>query len=223
MLWRSAILNWSPNEPISPVEESAHPGRHPGQPVLAWPNLYSQDPAIEITAARGTEISEASLGEVAPRWKMPARPSRVSSCRRAASSWPVSRTPGDQFKAQEVIENTLSKSYRTALTQSADLPGWMRALGLKPMNLGLDLRGGIHVVIDVDMEAALDQALERYIGDIRTQLRNDKIRYQTATREGGSIQVKFSDAESRDAGEKRHWDASFAICNSRPASRAISL
>jgi preprotein translocase subunit SecD len=73
---------------------------------------------------------------------------------------------------QAAIERTLSERYRTALTLSADLPGWVRFLGLNPMSMGLDLRGGIHVVIDVDMEAALDQALERYVGDIRTELRD---------------------------------------------------
>ncbi len=170
--------------------------------VLAWPNLYSQDPSIEITAARGTEINETSLGEVRAVLENAGAPIKGIELQEGGKLLARFANAGDQIKAQEVIENTLSKSYRTALTQSADLPGWMRALGLKPMNLGLDLRGGIHVVIDVDMEAALDQALERYIGDIRTQLRDDKIRYQTATREGGAIQVKFSDAESRDAGAK---------------------
>ncbi|TCT19579.1 protein translocase subunit SecD [Thiobaca trueperi] len=170
--------------------------------VLAWPNLYSQDPSIEITAARGTEIGETSLGEVRAVLENAGAPVKGIELQEGGKLLARFANAGDQLKAQDVIENTLSKSYHTALTQSADLPGWMRALGLKPMNLGLDLRGGIHVVIDVDMDAALDQALERYIGDIRTQLRDDKIRYQTATREGGSILIKFNDAESRDAGDK---------------------
>ncbi len=170
--------------------------------VLAWPNLYSQDPSIEITAARGTEIGETSPGEVRAVLENAGAPVKGIELQEGGKLLARFANAGDQLKAQDVIENTLSKSYHTALTQSADLPGWMRALGLKPMNLGLDLRGGIHVVIDVDMDAALDQALERYIGDIRTQLRDDKIRYQTATREGGSILIKFNDAESRDAGDK---------------------
>ena len=69
------------------------------------------------------------------------------------------RASGDQFKGQEAIEAALARRYSRALTLSADLPGWLRALGVRPMFLGLDLRGGIHVLIDVDMDAAVDQAL----------------------------------------------------------------
>jgi preprotein translocase subunit SecD len=70
------------------------------------------------------------------------------------------------------------------------------------MSMGLDLRGGIHVVIDVDMEAALDQALERYVGDIRTELRDRKIRYLTVARESSRILIKFSDAAARDQAQQ---------------------
>ena len=66
------------------------------------------------------------------------------------------------------------------------------------MFLGLDLRGGIHVLIDVDMEAALDQALERYVDDIRTELRNQKVRYLTVSRDEGRIAVRFNDEAARD-------------------------
>jgi preprotein translocase subunit SecD len=170
--------------------------------LLALPNLFSQDPSIEITANRGAQVTEASVGEVRAALENAEAPfKRIDSLEggkllvRFASS-------GDQLRGQEVIENTLSERYRSALTLSVDLPGWVRALGLKPMALGLDLRGGIHVLIDVDMEAALDQALERYVGDIRTQLRDAKVRYLTVAREQGRILVKFADAESRDAGEK---------------------
>jgi preprotein translocase subunit SecD len=70
------------------------------------------------------------------------------------------------------------------------------------MFLGLDLRGGIHVLIDVDMDAAVDQALERYNGDIRTLLRNEKVRYVTVTRDQGRVNVKFRDAQTRDKAEE---------------------
>ncbi len=169
---------------------------------LAWPNLYSQDPSIEITAARGQEMTDASVGEVRAALENAGVPFKEIQQEEGGKLLVRLKSSTDQLKGQEAIEQTLSKRYNDALTQSADLPGWMRAIGLKPMNLGLDLRGGIHVVIDVDMEAALDQALERYLGDIRTQLRDNKVRYQTVTRETGHILVKFSDAETRDLGEK---------------------
>ncbi|NEX20008.1 protein translocase subunit SecD [Thiorhodococcus mannitoliphagus] len=170
--------------------------------LLAWPNLYSQDPSIEITAARGAEITDSSKGEIQAALENADVPFKGIEPREGNKLLVRFATPGNQLKGQEAIEQTLAERYRTALTQVADLPGWMRAMGLNQMSLGLDLRGGIHVVIDVDMEAALDQALERYIGDIRTQLREQKVRYLTVTRDGGSIEIKFKDAETRDAGEK---------------------
>lgn len=170
--------------------------------LLAWPNLYSQDPSIEITAARGAEVTEASVGEVRAALENAGVPVKGIEVREGGKLLIRFAASGDQLKGQEAIDRSLSARYRTALTLSADLPGWMRAIGLKPMNLGLDLRGGIHVVIDVDMDAALDQALERNLGDVRTQLRDKKIRYLTVTREGARILIKFNDAESRDAGAK---------------------
>ncbi|MFN2164801.1 MAG: protein translocase subunit SecD, partial [Anaerolineae bacterium] len=165
-------------------------------------NLYSQDPSIEITAARGGAVTAESAGEVRAVLEKAGLPFKRMDTLEGGKLLVRFATSGDQLRGQEAIENSLSDHYRSALTLSADLPGWMRALGLSPMALGLDLRGGIHVVIDVDMDAALDQALERYVGDIRTVLRDSKIRYQTVTRDAGRVTVKFADAASRDAGEK---------------------
>lgn len=170
--------------------------------LLAWPNLYSQDPSIEITAARGAEINQTTKGEVRSVLQKATVPVKDIELLEGGKLLVRFKNSSDQLKGQEAIEETLSEHYNDALTQSADLPGWMRAMGLKPMNLGLDLRGGIHVVIDVDIEAAMDQALERYVGDLRTQLRDAKVRYQTVTRDAGHIQVRFADAATRDAGLK---------------------
>ncbi len=169
---------------------------------LALPNIYSQDPSIEVTAARGGAVTAESAGEIQAVLEKAGLPFKRMDTLEGGKLLVRFATSGDQLRAQEAIENALSDRYRSALTLSADLPGWMRALGLSPMALGLDLRGGIHVVIDVDMDAALDQALERYVGDIRTVLRDAKIRYLTVTRDAGRVTVKFADAESRDAGEK---------------------
>jgi preprotein translocase subunit SecD len=170
--------------------------------VLALPNVFSQDPSIEISAARGGHVTEATLGEVRAALEKAQVPFKRIDTLAGGKLLVRFTTSGDQLHGEEVIENTLSDRYRSALTLSADLPRWVRALGLKPMNLGLDLRGGIHVVIDVDIDAALDQSLERYVEDIRTQLRDAKVRYVTVSRDKGRVVVKFSDAESRAAGQK---------------------
>jgi preprotein translocase subunit SecD len=173
-----------------------------GALLLAVPNLFSQDPSIEITAARGSEVTEASLAEVRAALETAGVPAKDIETREGGKLLVRFSSSADQLAGQEAIERTLSERYRTALTLSADLPGWVRFLGLNPMSMGLDLRGGIHVVIDVDMEAALDQALERYVGDIRTELRDRKLRYLTVAREGSRILVKFNDAATRDDAER---------------------
>ncbi|QVL48054.1 MAG: protein translocase subunit SecD [Thiocapsa sp.] len=173
-----------------------------GALLLAVPNLFSQDPSIEITAARGSQVTEASLAEVRAALETAGVPVKDVEPREGGKLLVRFASSADQLAGQDAIERALSERYRTALTLSADLPGWVRFLGLNPMSMGLDLRGGIHVVIDVDMEAALDQALERYVGDIRTELRDRKIRYLTVAREGSRILIKFNDAAMRDDAEQ---------------------
>ena len=170
--------------------------------ILALPNLFSQDPSIEISANRGFQVTAESVGEVRAVLEKAGIPFKRVDTLEGGKLLVRFGASGDQLHGEEAIETALGERYRAALTLSVDLPRWMRAVGLRPMNLGLDLRGGIHVVIDVDMDAALDQALERYSEDIRTQLRDAKVRYVNIARSKGSITVKFPDVQSRDAGEK---------------------
>ena len=170
--------------------------------ILALPNLFSQDPAIEVSTARKTQMTAASQDEVRAVLEQAKVPFKRIDTLEGGKLLVRFMTTGDQLRGAEAIENSLSERYRSALTQSADLPRWVRAMGLKPMNLGLDLRGGIYVLIDVDIDAALDQAVERYVEDIRTQLRDAKVRYVTVSRDKRRVVVKFADAQTRDAGLK---------------------
>ncbi len=106
--------------------------------------------------------------------------------------------PESQLKAKDILAESLGNNYNQALTLSTHLPGWLRAINAKPMNLGLDLRGGIHVLIDVDMDTAVKQAVERYAGDIRLLMRNEKLRYVTVSKGDNSISIKFRDVAVRD-------------------------
>ena len=166
--------------------------------VLALPNLFSQDPSIEVVAARDHEMTAASVGELKAALENASVPLKGVEEREGGKLLLRFTTSEEQLRAQEAIEGTLSERYASALTLSPDLPGWVRAMGLQPMFLGLDLRGGIHVLIDVDMEAAVEQTVERYSGDTRTLLRKNKVRYLTITRDGEELVVRFRDAESRD-------------------------
>ncbi len=164
----------------------------------ALPNLFEQNPSIEITPLRGAKISDATVDKV-----------RQALKQAGVESVGIEREPNKllvrfssteaQLKAQAALETTLGDDYTSALTLSPNLPGWLKSLGAEPMYLGLDLRGGVHVLIDVDMDAAIKQALERYSSDIRSYLRKQKIRYLGARVENGGVTVRFRDAKTRDA------------------------
>ncbi|MGB4335646.1 MAG: protein translocase subunit SecD [Chromatiaceae bacterium] len=170
--------------------------------VLALPNFFPQDPSIEVSAARKTEMTAGSADEIRATLENAKVPFKRIDTLEGGKILVRFDSSGDQLRGQEAIESSLSARYRSALTLSTDLPGWLKALGLKPMTLGLDLRGGVYVLIDVDMEAAVDQALDRYVEDIRTQLRDAKARYVTVSRVQRQVIVKFADLAARDAGEK---------------------
>ena len=175
--------------------------------LYALPNLFSQDPSIEVTGTRDVEVNEASIGEIKAAMENAGVPVKGVETREGNKLLVRFTTPSEQLRGQEVMSQTLSDRYNYALTTAPDLPGWLEGLGAQPMFLGLDLRGGIHVLIDVDMDAAVSQALERYTGDIRTELRNEKIRYLTVTRDQDRIAVRFNDAAVRDEAEEVIRDA----------------
>jgi len=166
--------------------------------LLTLPNIFSQDPSIEITAARGSSVTEATVGEVKAALDNAKVPYKRIDAPHGGKLLIRFAASGDQLKGEEAIEGALSSRYNSALTLSPDLPGWLRALGVRPMFLGLDLRGGIHVLIDVDMDAAVAQSRERYANDIRSLLRKEKVRYLTVGADAGRIAIKFPDTATRD-------------------------
>ncbi|MES9923929.1 MAG: protein translocase subunit SecD [Candidatus Thiodiazotropha endolucinida] len=165
--------------------------------LFALPNLFDQDPSMEISAQRDAVIDQTTesrvqqaLDKVGITAKGMAQKNGKLLVRFLNSE--------DQLKAMDQIAAELGENYTPALTLSPDLPDWLVGLGAEPMYLGLDLRGGIHVLIDVDMEAAIEQAAERYSSDIRTLLRENKLRYIRISRENEQVVVKFNNPEKRD-------------------------
>ncbi len=165
--------------------------------LYAIPNLFGQDPVIEISGTRGASVSQSLRADIAEALDAAGvQPKRIEL---EADRLRVRFTePGQQLKAQDVIARNLPADFTHALTLSSDLPGWLSALGGKPMNLGLDLRGGIHVLIDVDMEAALQKSMELQVASMRTFLREEKLRYLTVKAEGTRVLARFREAGVRD-------------------------
>ena len=168
--------------------------------LFALPNIYGKDPALQVSASRGGEISE--LTRYAVEDALDTAGIGYGNISVGEGSLVVRfADEGTQLKAQDVVKEGLGRSYTVALNLAPATPGWLRALGAEPMFLGLDLRGGVHFLMQVDMEAAVAKAEERYVSDIRTQLRDERIRYRTITRRrDDGLLIRFRDAEQRRLG-----------------------
>lgn len=168
--------------------------------LYALPNIYSQDPSMEISGTRRAKVDSSTLKRVEQTLKKADVAYKKVTLHKGKLLIRF-KDSEQQLKAKELLAQRLGDDFNQALTLSPDLPDWLRGIGAEPMYLGLDLRGGIHVLIDVDMDAAVQQAMDRYSGDIRSLLRKHKLRYLRVSREGDQVMVKFKDAAKRDQAE----------------------
>lgn len=165
--------------------------------LYALPNLFGQDPSMEISATRDAVVDQTTQSRIEQALQQLGISAKGMEMQQKKLLVRFNSSE-DQLKAMDYIAAALGEDYTPALTLAPDLPDWLIGLGAEPMYLGLDLRGGIHVLIDVDMESAITQAAERYSSDIRTLLREEKLRYVRISREGEQVVVKFNTAEKRD-------------------------
>jgi preprotein translocase subunit SecD len=168
----------------------------------AVPNLYGSDPALQISSSRGAEVGELTELQV-----------NVALDKEKIKPTRTELSPGNlllrfnseetQLKAQGILKKALGRDYVVALNLAPSTPAWMHKLGAEPMLLGLDLRGGVHFLMEVDMDAAIKKAEERYVSDLRTLFRENKVRYKTITRrDEGGVLVRFQDAIQQEEGVK---------------------
>ena len=166
--------------------------------IYALPNLYGEDPAVQISPARSEQL-DASIQQ---RVNSVLEQKGITPLRTEYTGQRMLLRFSDtevQLKAYDLIRDALGSGYTVALNLAPATPGWLQSLNAKPMYLGLDLRGGVHFLMEVDMAVALNQALERYVGDFRSALREGKVRYLTITREGSRVEIKFRDPGQREA------------------------
>ncbi len=161
--------------------------------IYTIPNFFGESPAVQITPAKSTvKIEPALLSQVEGIFKQEniQYDGIYLDDRGVKARFANTDT---QIRAKDALQNKLGKDYTVALNLLSRSPDWLRSLGAKPMYLGLDLRGGVHFLLQVDMKAALDKAAERFVGDFRTALRKERISYAGVTREGQSVQIRFTD------------------------------
>ena len=167
--------------------------------IYALPNLYGETPAVQVSTNRQS-IHIDQTTEQAVEEALKAANIQHNGMFIADGSLRV-RLPNEelQSKARDAIEQKLGDNYIIALNLIANTPDWMTKLGANPMFLGLDLRGGVHFTMRVDMHAAVDKTFDRISGDFRRQLRKDKIRTGNMRRSGDTLIVPFQDAASLQA------------------------
>jgi preprotein translocase subunit SecD len=167
--------------------------------LYTLPNFYGEVPAVQISPVRTTEKPNTALMQRAEGiLKQAGYATTGETLDEHGVKFRFTDTD-TQIKAKDTLQTTLGSNYTVALNLLPASPAWLTSIGALPMYLGLDLRGGVYFLMQVDMPKALDKASERYQGDIRSLLREKKIRYSGIDRSGGAISLKFDDAATRDA------------------------
>jgi preprotein translocase subunit SecD len=153
--------------------------------LFAAPNLYEEDYAVQVSAGqRDVEMNDAVIERVEAalaRANIKAKSVALEEGRLLVRF----TDPEVQLAGNDAIRDELKRGFIVALNLAPTTPGWLRQIGALPMYLGLDLRGGVHFLMEVDMDAAVSKAEERYVGDLRSQLREEKIRYKAVLRRAG--------------------------------------
>lgn len=161
--------------------------------LYALPNIFPQDPSVQITANRGAKIDDALKQRVSQTLTQ-AGVTPKSVEKQGKNLLVRASDPDTQTKAYDALRESLGGNYVVALNLASNVPSWLSAIGAKPMSLGLDLQGGVHFLMEVDKKAAIDKRFEVYLSDIRSSLRDQSIGYQSVDRDGNAIVVTLIQA-----------------------------
>ena len=165
--------------------------------VYALPNLFGEDPALQITSSRGFAIPldlEANIENALISENIGFKNKEQAGNRMLYRF----NSTEDQLRAADAMKAGLGDQYVVALNLAHATPRWSPPLGDKPMTLGLDLQGGVHFLMQVDMDTARSQQLDRYVDDLRATLRDERIRYVSVRREGNGLLALLRTVEDRD-------------------------
>ena len=166
----------------------------------ALPNLYGEDPALQISGTHGIEVDSTVSSQVQTLLDS----KNIKGDYELENGQLLIRfaNTNDQILAKDIVAKALGDRFITALNLAPATPAWMRSLGMHPLKLGLDLRGGVHFLMEVDMDEAMRKMKTQLVSDFRSELRNADLRLAGARTEGDDVVVTFRDAATRDAAEK---------------------
>ncbi|MFM2481575.1 protein translocase subunit SecD [Celerinatantimonas sp. YJH-8] len=165
--------------------------------LYALPNIYGDDPAVQVTAGRGHELSLAQLDDI--RQTLQHQNIETKSVSLSGHQLLVRlRRDSDQLKTRDLLANHLGDGYVVALNLAPATPEWLKLVGGEPLKLGLDLRGGVHFLMEVDMPAAIEKAHEQMVESFRSDLRDQNIRYAGARIDATQgVVIRFRDDNAR--------------------------
>lgn len=168
--------------------------------LYALPNLYGEDNAVQISAGRNATVTESMVSQVRDTLDS----NEIDTKRIEFEDGQILVRLKDseaQLKARENLERALGDDYVVAMNLAADTPQWLEDLGASPMKLGLDLRGGVHFLMEVDMSEAIAKSLEDAESDFRTALREENLRYRAVNVRDGHVDIKFRDEETLESAQ----------------------
>jgi len=171
--------------------------------LYSAPNLYGEDPAIQVSGLRGAEVNAAILDTVIEKLdsaNIGYKKTEMSDGRILVRL----NNQEDQNIAKEAIGSSLGEDYVVALNLAPATPEWLQAFGAGPLKLGLDLRGGVHFLMEVDMDEAMNKSFTQMVQDFRSDLREEKIRYRSIrlNSKGDAVSVQVRKAEDLDTARR---------------------
>lgn len=172
--------------------------------IYAMPNLYPDDPAIQISGASSTQtIGQADLDRIESALTgagIATKGTDVGNQGRSGLVRLVNRA--DQLSAQDVVRRELGQEFVVAQNLAPTTPEWLVNIGAGPMKLGLDLSGGVHFLLEVDMDKAIEARVNVYESELRNLLRGERIRYRSMPNQGNVLQFGFTDADQLDDAQR---------------------
>lgn len=166
----------------------------------ALPNLFGEDHAVQVVGTRGAAVTTATQGKISELLAKDGITVKRSELENGQLLVRV-KNADQQLAAKEAIAKALGDKYTVALNLAPATPRWLEDMGGSPMKLGLDLRGGVHFLMEVDMGEAIRKMEEAKIADFRSQLREERIRYAGIHRTAHGIEIRFRDADTMDKAE----------------------
>lgn len=161
--------------------------------LYALPNFYGEVPAVQISGGRSSiVVGPDTITQISAGLKADGIEPTGEVFDGKTLKFKFANTD-TQLKARDSIQQTLGDNYIVALNLISASPDWMSAINANPMFLGLDLRGGVHFLLEVDMDAAVKKTLNKYVGDVRRDLRKSQIRYGAVTVDNGSVLIQLRD------------------------------